>query len=59
MIKYAQFDMIYMGIYSPRPGTIAHKTYKDNVPMSVKKTRRSDMNNLLTQTSLKNNLPEV
>lgn len=59
MIRYAQFDMIYMGIYSPRPGTIAARKYQDNIPMTVKKQRRSAMNELLTTTSLANNQSEA
>jgi tRNA-2-methylthio-N6-dimethylallyladenosine synthase len=59
MIRYAQFDMIYMGIYSPRPGTIAARKYQDNIPTNIKKQRRSEMNELLTTTSLSNNQSEV
>ncbi|HNG97560.1 MAG TPA: MiaB/RimO family radical SAM methylthiotransferase, partial [Candidatus Absconditabacterales bacterium] len=55
MITYAQFDMIYIGIYSPRPGTLGAKKYEDNIPMKVKKARWSEMNDLLRSLSLKNN----
>lgn len=55
MITYAQFDMIYIGIYSPRPGTLWAKKYEDNIPMKVKKARWSEMNDLLRSLSLKNN----
>lgn len=59
MIEYSDFDMIYMGIYSPRPGTIAAKKLKDDVPRSVKKERRQRMNELLLKTSLANNQKEL
>lgn len=59
MIDYAKFDMIYMGIYSPRPGTIAAKKLKDDVPRETKKSRRKVMNDLLRQTSEQNNQAEL
>lgn len=59
MIDYANFDMIYMGIYSPRPGTIAAKKLKDDVPREVKKERRKTMNDILRHTSEQNNQAEL
>jgi tRNA-2-methylthio-N6-dimethylallyladenosine synthase len=51
--------MIYMGIYSPRPGTFADKQYKDAIPYSVKHARREQMNSLLKQISAENNRKEI
>lgn len=48
-----------MGIYSPRPGTYAAKKYEDNIPLEVKKQRRSRLNELLITMSSSNNLVEV
>ncbi|USN55249.1 MAG: hypothetical protein H6765_01240 [Candidatus Peribacteria bacterium] len=59
MARYSKFDMIYMGIYSPRPGTYGAKKYEDNVPMSVKKERWSRLNEVLTELSSVNNVSEV
>lgn len=59
MIEYAKFDMIYMGIYSPRPWTYGAKKYQDNVPREIKKDRRHRMNELLKQISLNNNQADI
>lgn len=59
LMEYARFDMVYMGIYSPRPGTIAAKKLKDDVPREVKKERRTRMNDLLRRISLENNQSEI
>lgn len=56
---YAMFDMIYIGIYSPRPGTYAAKKYEDNVPLKVKKQRRAELNEVLKSCSEHNNLKEL
>lgn len=39
LMEYAQFDFAYMYTYSERPGTLAAKRYKDDIPEDVK-TRR-------------------
>lgn len=59
LIKYEKFDMIYIGIYSPRPGTFAAKEYPDDIPRSVKRERRKKLNDVLTDISLKNNKKEI
>ncbi len=59
LIKYGKFDMIYIGIYSPRPGTFAAKEYPDDIPRSVKRERRKKLNDVLTDISLKNNKKEI
>lgn len=51
--------MIYMGIYSNRPGTFADRKYPDDVPYSVKHERRSRLNKLLYQISTENNQQEI
>jgi tRNA-2-methylthio-N6-dimethylallyladenosine synthase len=57
--RYSKFDMIYIGIYSPRPGTYGAKKYEDNVPMKVKKERRARLNQALNETSKANNKYEL
>lgn len=59
LVKYAKFDMIYIWIYSPRPGTLAAKQYPDDIPRSVKRDRRNRLNDLLTDISRRNNEKEV
>lgn len=57
--KSSKFDMVYIGIYSPRPGTYGAKNYEDNVPQKIKKERRSRLNDLLIEISANNNQKEI
>lgn len=59
LMEYAKFDMVYMGIYSPRPGTIAAKKLKDDVSREVKKERWQRMNEVLRRHSQDNNNAEI
>ncbi len=59
LVEYGKFDMIYIGIYSPRPGTLAAKNYPDNISRSDKRDRWNRLNNLLTDISRKNNEKEI
>lgn len=43
IIDEVQFDFSYMFYYSERPGTLAAKKYKDDVPMKVKKERLDEI----------------
>ena len=38
-MEYSRYDYCYMYFYSERPGTLAHRRYKDDVPESIKKRR--------------------
>ncbi len=59
LVEYARFDMIYIGIYSVRPGTYAARKYEDNIPKEVKHDRRNRLNELLKKISSENNAKEV
>lgn len=59
LARHGQFDMIYIGIYSPRPGTRAHKNLADDISKEVKRDRRNRLNNLLKEISKKNNIAEI
>lgn len=59
LIEYAKFDMIYMGIYSPRPGTLGAKKYSDNISKQLKHQRRTVMNDFLIKISYENNKQEL
>ncbi len=58
LIHYGQFDMIYIGIYSPRPGTFAAKNYPDDISRTTKRDRWNRLNQLLTDISRQNNKQE-
>ncbi len=51
--------MVYIGIYSPRPGTLAAKNYTDNISRSLKRDRRNRLNELLKDISRTNNEAEI
>jgi len=59
LARHGQFDMIYIGIYSPRPGTRAHKNLADDISKEVKRDRRNRLNNLLKEISKANNISEI
>jgi len=59
LVAYCHFDMIYIGIYSTRPGTYAATKYQDNIPYTTKHDRRNRLNNSLKQTSAQNNKKEL
>ena len=59
LTEYARFDMIYMWIYSNRPGTFADRKYPDEIPYKVKHQRRSQLNDMLYRISDENNQLEV
>ncbi|MBP6256699.1 hypothetical protein KA405_03050 [Patescibacteria group bacterium] len=48
-----------MGIYSPRPGTIADRKFEDDVPKAIKKERRHRLNEVLKEVSAENNQAEI
>ena len=43
LMDYARYDFSYMFIYSERPGTLAEKKYRDDIPENVKKRRLSEI----------------
>lgn len=59
LVRYGAFDMVYIGIYSMRPGTLAAKNYPDNISRAVKRDRWSRLNELLKEISRTNNEREI
>jgi len=59
LIEYGKFDMIYIGIYSPRPWTYADKNIQDNIAYETKYERWKKLNELLNKISVKNNKKEI
>ncbi len=43
LMDYAQYDFSYMFMYSERPGTLAEKKFKDDIPLEVKKRRLNEI----------------
>ncbi|TAN20354.1 MAG: tRNA (N6-isopentenyl adenosine(37)-C2)-methylthiotransferase MiaB [Chitinophagaceae bacterium] len=43
LMEQVKYDMAYMFMYSERPGTLAARRYKDDVPEEVKKRRLSEI----------------
>lgn len=59
LVEYWNFDMIYIGIYSPRPWTYANQNIPDNIPYKIKHKRWQKLNELLNKISLSNNQKEI
>ena len=43
MMDYVQYDFAYMFMYSERPGTLAAKRYKDDIPDDIKRRRLKEV----------------
>lgn len=52
LMEYCKYDLAYMYFYSERPGTLAARRYKDDIPEPVKKRRLQEMIDLHRQHSL-------
>jgi tRNA-2-methylthio-N6-dimethylallyladenosine synthase len=52
IMEYSRYDMSYMFFYSERPGTLAQRRYKDDVPEDVKKKRLQEIVELQNKLSL-------
>lgn len=53
-MKEIKYDMAYLAVYSPRPGTAAFKL-KDNISSTEKEKRKNVLNDILKKTALENN----
>lgn len=58
-MEYSKYDMSYMFFYSERPGTLAEKRFKDDVPEDVKKRRLEEIIQLQGKLSLAQNQKDV
>ena len=59
LMDYVQFDFSYMFFYSERPGTLAAKKFKDDIPLEVKKRRLSEIIEKQREVSLKRNKKDI
>jgi tRNA-2-methylthio-N6-dimethylallyladenosine synthase len=55
LMEYVQFDFSYMYYYSERPGTLAEKKFKDDIPLETKKRRLSEIITKQQETSMNRN----
>jgi tRNA-2-methylthio-N6-dimethylallyladenosine synthase len=59
IMEYAKYDYSYMYFYSERPGTLAQKRFKDNVPLELKKRRLQEVVDLQNKLSLESNQADI
>lgn len=59
LMDYVQYDFSYMFFYSERPGTLAAKKYRDDIPLEVKKRRLQEIIDKQQEISLKRNQRDV
>jgi tRNA-2-methylthio-N6-dimethylallyladenosine synthase len=55
MMEFAGYEMSYMFFYSERPGTLAERRYKDDVPEEIKKRRLQEIVALQGRLSARSN----
>ena len=59
IMEYSKYDMSYMFFYSERPGTLAERRYKDDVPEPVKKRRLQEIVEVQNRLSLESNKKDI
>lgn len=52
LMEYCRYDLAYLYFYSERPGTLAARRFKDDVPLDVKKRRLQELVDLYRNHSL-------
>jgi tRNA-2-methylthio-N6-dimethylallyladenosine synthase len=59
IMNYCRYDMSYMFFYSERPGTLAQRRYRDDVPETIKKRRLLEIVELQNKLSLESNQRDI
>ena len=59
MMEYCAYDFSYMFFYSERPGTLAQRRYKDDIPEEIKKRRLQEIVALQGRLSHESNQKDV
>ena len=59
VMRISKYEYSYMFVYSERPGTLAAKRYKDDVPEEIKKKRLEEIVSLQNQLSLASNQLDI
>lgn len=52
LVKEINFPVGFVARYSPRPGTVTHKLYPDDIPASVKKARWETLDKIINKDNL-------
>lgn len=55
MMEFSKYDYSYMFYYSERPGTLAQRRFKDDIPEEVKKRRLAEIVSLQNRLSFESN----
>ena len=62
IMEFAEYDYSYMFFYSERPGTLAERRYKDDIPETVKRKRLQEiveMQNKLSKESYQKDIGNI
>ncbi len=59
LMEYCKYDLAYLYFYSERPGTLAARRFKDDIPEEVKKRRLQELVDLHRTHSLESMQKEV
>jgi len=59
IMEYSGYDYSYMFFYSERPGTLAERRYKDDIPLEVKKKRLQEIVDMQNKLSLASNIKDL
>ncbi len=59
LMDYVKYDFSYMFFYSERPGTLAAKKYKDDIPLEIKKRRLQEIIDKQRELSIERNQMDV
>lgn len=59
IINYAKYTLSYMFYYSERPGTLAARKYKDDIPLEVKKRRLAEIIRVQNQMAYESNKEDI
>ena len=55
LLEDIAFDLVHVAVYSPRPGTLAWRKYKDDITMELKKKRFNEIERLQEGISARKN----
>lgn len=59
IMEYSRFDFSYMFFYSERPGTLAHRRYKDDISLETKKRRLQEIVDVQNRLSFESNKKDL
>ncbi len=59
LMRQVRYDFGYMFFYSERPGTLAARRYRDDIPEAVKKRRLDEIVKLQNRLSLESNKQDI